>query len=57
MSLTDYIRHLNQKENENMIIEEYADDEESTIDELIEKILRLKRISTNNKKNKYRLNF
>lgn len=57
MSLTDYIRHLNLKENEKMKIEEEINDEESTLDEAIEKILKLKFISAEDKKIKYDLKF
>ena len=57
MSLTDYIRHLNQEESEKMKINDESDDEESTIDEAIEKILKLKFISAEDKKIKYSLKF
>ena len=57
MSLTDYIRHLNQEKSEKMKINDESDDEESTIDEAIEKILKLKFISAEDKKIKYSLKF
>ena len=51
MSLTDYIRHLNQEENEKMKNEDIADNE-STIEEAIEKIIKLKSMKIG-----YSLNF
>ena len=62
MNMIDYLKYLNEKEQDNESIkndgENDIDSEESTINDLIEKILKIKEISeykTND--NSYKINF
>ena len=62
MNMIDYLKYLNEKEKDNESVEndgEYdIDSEESTIDDLIEKILKIKEISEDkNNDIYYKINF
>ena len=62
MNMIDYLKYLNENEKDNKSIENDGendiDSEESTIDELIEKILKIKEISEDkNNDISYKINF